>query len=90
MVRINCTVYEKYDMLALLKYAEQKKIEEFKKNKMTSKLLQIELNKIETLKKRINGIYKEDYQDQASWKSRRESGSIDENDDLPKAPFMRP
>ena len=27
MVRINCTVYEKYDMLSILKYAKRKNIE---------------------------------------------------------------
>ena len=83
MVRINCTVYEKYDMLSILKYAKRKKIEEFKKNKMTSKMLRIELNKIKTLENRINGIYHEDYCDQASWKSRRDSGSKLDKDDLP-------
>lgn len=90
MIRINCTVYEKHDMLAMLKYAKRKKIEEFNKNEITAKLLEIELNKIATLEKRINGIYREDYYDQASWKSRRENGTPDENDDLPKAPFTRP
>lgn len=90
MIRINCTVYEKHDMLAMLKYAKQKKIEEFNRNKMTAKLLEIELNKIATLERRVNGIYREDYNDQASWKSRRENGTPDEHDDLPKAPFTRP
>ena len=90
MIRINCTVYEKYDMLAMLKYAKKKKIEEFNQNKITAKLLEIELNKIATLERRIEGKYREDYHDQASWKSRRDSGTPDENDDLPKAPFTRP
>lgn len=90
MIRINCTVNEKHAMLGILKYARNKKIEEFEKKQITEKLLNIELKKIDILERRVNGYYREDYFDQSSWRSRRENGTPDEHDDLPKAPFKRP
>ena len=78
MVQINCTVYEKYALLSYLKYAATKKREELDKGKMTEKLYKMELAKIETLKKRINGIYHEDYLDEQSWKSKKESKEQEE------------
>lgn len=61
MITINCSVYEKHDLLQTIEYAEKKKIEDFNKGLITLGLLQIELDRLETLKQRIDGKYKEDY-----------------------------
>lgn len=77
MVRINCTVYEKYDFLKILDYAEKKKQEEHKKRKITKKALLLELETINKLRDRVNGKYKEDYQEIAS-KTYRHKGNSEE------------
>lgn len=62
MVTIKCDVYEKRDFEIFLDYAKEKKIEDCNNNKITPKLLRIELNKIATLKSILKGNNKEDYQ----------------------------
>lgn len=90
MVTIKCAVYEKRDLERFLDYAKDKLIEDCNKDKITVKLLEIELEKIKRLKERVNGKVKEDYQ-QSSWKHNRNHGTLKEKprDDLPKAPFIR-
>ena len=61
MIKIVCSVYEKYDFLEILEYAKKKKIEDCNNNVINPYYLKWELEKLETLKKRVNGIYKEDY-----------------------------
>lgn len=63
MVTIRCTVYEKHAFLKLIEYAKQKKYKENEEGKINSKLLELELKTLEKLKNRVNGIYKEDYQE---------------------------
>lgn len=60
MVTINCDVYEKHDLLKILDYAKKKKYEDCNNNIITPTLLEMEVRTIETLKKRVNGKYKED------------------------------
>lgn len=71
MVTINCTVYEKHDLLKVLDYAKEKRIEDCDKGKITTEHLELDLKTIETLKLRVHGKYREDYQDVSS-KSYRE------------------
>lgn len=63
MVEIKCTVNEKTYLLKIIKYSQNKRIEEFMKGKITRERLDIDLGIIETLKARVNGIYREDYSD---------------------------
>lgn len=84
MVTIKMSVYEKADLLNFLEYAKQKKIEDCNNDIITPLLLNIELEKINALKDRVNGKFKEDYQ-QTSRKYIRQFPR--EKDDLPKTPF---
>lgn len=90
MVTIKCTVYEKHDLLRLLDYAKEMKIKECNEGEMTTRLLQMDIDRINLLKRRINGQYSEDYQ-QSSISYGRDHGTLKERpkDDLPKAPFYR-
>lgn len=72
MVTIKCTVYEKHDLLRLLDYAKEKKIQEFNEDKITAKLLKMDMDRIELLKRRVNGQYREDYQDVSTKSYRRQ------------------
>ena len=64
MVTIHCNVYEKGDLLRILDYAKEKKREDCNNNpKYTEQELEMDLKKIEILKARVNGKYKEDYLD---------------------------
>lgn len=87
MITILCNVYEKHDMLNILKYAKEKKIEDCNNDLITPGLLKLELEKIDRLKRRILGQKPaEDYQLQN--KNYREKYTVSEDhDDLPKAPF---
>lgn len=62
MVIIKCDIYEKGELIRFLDYAKTKKIEDCNNDKITPKLLKLELEKIEILKKIINGKCREDYQ----------------------------
>lgn len=84
MVTIKMSVYEKADLLKVLEYAKEKKIEDCNKDIITPLLLNIELEKINVLKNRTNGKFKEDYQ-QTSRKYIRQFKR--EKDDLPETPF---
>lgn len=61
MITIRCSVYEKHDLLQAIEYAQKKKIEDYNNEKITYGLLKIELDRLDTLKQRIDGKYKEDY-----------------------------
>lgn len=84
MVTIKMTAYEKADLLRLLEYAKEKKLEDCNNDVITPLLLKIEIEKINTLKDRVNGKCKEDYQ-QTSRKYIRQFKR--EKDDLPETPF---
>ena len=84
MVTIKMTAYEKADLLRLLEYAKEKKLEDCNNDVITPLLLKIELEKINTLVNRANGKYREDYQ-QMSRKYIRQFPK--EKDDLPETPF---
>lgn len=90
MVKIECTVYEKYHFLEMIEYAKQKKIEECNNGTITVKLLNLELDKLNRLKARVNGKVQRDYE-QSSIKYNRDNGTSKEKekDDLPTAPFIR-
>lgn len=90
MITIRCSVYEKYDFFNVLDYAKEKYYEDYAKDKITKKYLELELKKIEALRQRVKGNAREDYQ-QSSVKYNREHGTLKERekDDLPKAPFTR-
>ena len=79
MVTIKCSVYEKYDLLKLLDYAKEKKYQDCNDNKISPKLLELDVKIIETLKRIVNGQYKEDYQDTPA-KAYRRQFKRDEND----------
>jgi hypothetical protein len=83
-------VYEKRDFEVYLDYAKEKKLEDCNNGKITAKLLKIELDKINVLKRRLKGIVREDYQ-QSSVAYKRNHGTAKEReyDGLPKAPFIR-
>ena len=92
MITIKCSVWEKSDLLRLLDYAREKKYEDFNNDpKMTKYMLQMDLKKIDTLKKRANGIYREDYQDCMSKEGRElmSDKKHQERDIAPKAEFFR-
>lgn len=72
MVTINCTVYEKHDLLRLLDYAKEKKIQDCNEEKITPRLLQMDIDRINLLKKRISGQYEDDYQDVSAKSYRRQ------------------
>ncbi len=62
MVTIKCSEYEKGDMIRILNYARNKKIEDSKKdNKIAKQILNIDLKTIDILIDRVNGKYREDY-----------------------------
>lgn len=84
MVTIKMSVYEKADLLKVLEYAKEKKIEDCNKDIITPLLLNIELEKINVLKNRAKGKFNEDYQ-QTSRKYIRQFKR--EKDDLPETPF---
>lgn len=84
MVTIKMSVYEKADLLKVLEYAKEKKIEDCNKDIITPLLLKIELEKINVLKNRAKGKFNEDYQ-QTSRKYIRQFKR--EKDDLPETPF---
>lgn len=84
MVTIKMSVYEKADLLKVLEYAKEKKIEDCNKDIITPLLLNIELEKINVLKNRVKGKFNEDYQ-QMSRKYIRQFKR--EKDDLPETPF---
>ena len=90
MVTIKCTVYEKRDLEVILDYAKDLLIEDCNNDKITVKLLNIELGKINKIKQRINGKVTEDYM-QSSWSYNRKHGTLKEREknDLPEAPFYR-
>lgn len=79
MVTIKCSVYEKHDLLKLLDYAKEKKYQDCNDNKITTGLLELDVKTIETLKRRVNGQYKEDYQDTPA-KAYRRQFKRDEDD----------
>lgn len=72
MITIKCTVYEKHDLLKILDYAKEKKYQDCNDEKITPKLLHMEVERIELLKRRINGQYREDYQDVSTKAYRRQ------------------
>ena len=84
MITIKMSVYEKADMLKVLEYAKEKKIEDCNNDIITPLLLNIELERIKILKNRIKGKFNEDYQ-QMSRKYLRQFER--EKDDLPESPF---
>lgn len=84
MVTIKMSVYEKADLLKVLEYAKEKKIEDCNKDIITPLLLNIELEKINVLKNRAKGKFNEDYQQMSRKYSREFEG---EKDDLPKNHF---
>ena len=84
MVTIKMNVYEKADLLKVLEYAKEKKIEDCNKDIITPLLLNIELEKINVLKNRVKGKFNEDYQQMSRKYSREFEGG---KDDLPKTPF---
>lgn len=90
MVKIECSVYEKYNFLEMIDYAKSKKIEECNNGKITIQLLNLELEKLNKLKDRVNGKAERDY-GCSSIKYKRNHGTLieKEKDDLPKAPFIR-
>lgn len=79
MVTIKCTVYEKHDLLRLLDYAKEKKIQECDEGKITTKLLQMYIDRIELLKRRVKGQYREDYHDVATKSYRRQYKRSDDD-----------
>lgn len=92
MVTIKCSVWEKHDLLKLLEYARRKKYEDFNNDsKMTKYMLQMDIETINRLKARVNGIYREDYFDNMSKQARESMGSSkhQEKDVAPKAEFFR-
>lgn len=64
MVTIKCSVYEKGNLYRILEYAKEKKLEDFRKGKITEKLLNYDTEIINTLIKRFDGKYREDYLDE--------------------------
>ena len=77
MVTIHCDVYEKGDLLRILDYAKIKKKEDYLIDpNITKELLEIDLEKIERLKARVNGKYREDYLDTTAKIGREKSGRI--------------
>lgn len=86
MITIKMGAYEKADLLHILDYAKEKKYEDFNNDKMTAKLLKMDIDKINVLKARVNGKYTEDYL-QPSRAFIRQFPR--EKDDLPKAPYFR-
>lgn len=84
MVNITCSVYEKCDFLELIEYAKKKKIEDCNNELISPLLLKIELDKLESLRQRVEGKYRHDYDMSSRRYSRNHpSGNVD-NDDLPK------
>lgn len=81
MVRINCTVNEKYHFLKIIKYCKEKRNEDFKNGKITKAHLDEDLAEIKKLENRVNGIYHEDYFDVSSKGYRRQF--VGEKEDLP-------
>lgn len=79
MVEIHCNVNEKHHFLKVLKYCEKKRKEEFKKGKINQKELEIDLEVIERLKNRVNGIYYEDYQNVSAKEYRSKLNGKKEN-----------
>lgn len=61
MVTINCSVYEKHDLLEVLEYAKKKKIQDYESGKITKELMKFDTNIIDKLIQRVNGKYVEDY-----------------------------
>ena len=85
MVNIKCTVTEKYHFLKIIKYCKQKRIDDFKSGKITQKHLDVDLESLEMLEDRVNGIYHEDYQDVSAKSYRRQFKA--EKEDLPHLDF---
>lgn len=81
MVTIRCTVYERHDLLRLLDYAKEKKFKDCNEGKITEKLLQMDVDRIELLKRRLKGEYKEDYQDVSTKSYRRQFKRSDDDID---------
>lgn len=87
MKQITFGIYEVNDLYRILDYAKEKKIEDSKNGKIYPKLLELELQTINTLKNRLNGIKpKEDYLEQC--KAFREANTTRKKDDLPKAEYI--
>lgn len=84
MVGINCTIYEKCDFIEFLEYAKQKKIQDYENKKISKKLLDYELERIERLVERIKGKCTTDYEMVSrKYSMKHPSGYVD-HDDLPK------
>lgn len=66
MINIKLQAYEKNDLIHFLRYSEKKNKEDFKAGKITQKMLDMNLDKIKTLEKRLNGIIEDDYMRQKS------------------------
>lgn len=61
MVSIKLDIYERNDLLLFLRYTREKNREDFKAGKITQKMLDMNLDKIKILEKRLNGIVEDDY-----------------------------
>lgn len=81
MVTIRCTVYERHDLLRILDYAKEKKVKDCNEGKITAKLLQMDVDRIELLKRRLKGEYKDDYQDVSTKSYRRQFKRSDDDID---------
>lgn len=66
MINIKMNAYEKNDLIHFLRYSKEKNKEDFKAGKVTQKMLEMNLDKIKTLEKRLNGIIEVDYMKQKS------------------------
>ena len=61
MINIKLDAYERNDLLLFLRYSREKSREDYRTGKITHQMLTINLDKIKTLEKRLNGITEEDY-----------------------------
>ena len=81
MVTLKCTMNERTYFFKILKYAKKKRVEDFKRGDITQKRLEVDLEIIEMLEDRVNGIYHEDYLDVSAKPYRRQFKG--EKEDLP-------
>lgn len=62
MAEIKVSAWERNDLIRILEYAKEKKIEDYEQKRMTQAECLMDLNKINTILQRLTGIqYRQDY-----------------------------
>lgn len=92
MIRIECDVWEQRQLFEYLEYSKNKLIEDCNNGTITDKYLEIELDKIENLRKVLNGNGKSDYLLRSSvFRSEHsdESSLTPAEKEILKLPFVR-